>query len=50
MEQLVQEMFEYDWLMLIGCYGALEQLVQEMFEYDWLMLIGCYGAISTRDV
>ena len=23
MEQLVQEMFEYDWLVLIGCHGAI---------------------------
>ena len=23
MEQLVQDMFEYDWLTLIGCHGAI---------------------------
>ena len=23
MEQLVQDMFEYDWLMLLGCHGAI---------------------------
>ena len=23
MEQLVQDMFEYDWLMLMGCHGAV---------------------------